>query len=293
MYGFACYMDDNRRKCLVLPKKYKQWIKEFNYPVSFVKVQTTNGQVFEVKVYELGSVFYFYNGWYTVVENLKLQSGSWLVFQYEEALESFRMFYFYDNIEFAPSNYFYYRPNGAFDKPDAMHINRLFVHHKMDNTIPNYPVLIRGPGKHKQFVRIDVIDNQLYITTGWDRIKRPLSISADHLLVFEMIDLHTFDMSIFNCSKNADLVLPPEFYVAIKEEVVEEVINISDGEDVDDATKGNETDMLPVTPNDETIPVVFRVDNHFRIRKPLAKKLGLDRKKSLKIVDAAGNVWDV
>ncbi|KAJ0825613.1 putative transcription factor B3-Domain family [Helianthus annuus] len=185
------------------------------------------------------------------------------------------MFYFYDNIEFAPSNYFYYRPNGAFDKPDAMHINRLFVHHKMDNTIPNYLVLIRGPGKHKQFVRIDVIDNQLYITTGWDRIKRPLSISADHLLVFEMIDLHTFDMSIFNCSKNADLVLPPEFYAAIKEEVVEEVINISDGEDVDDATKDNETDMLP------------------RIRKPLAKKLGLDRKRRLKIVDAAGNVWDV
>ncbi|MFS8033016.1 putative transcription factor B3-Domain family [Helianthus anomalus] len=29
------------------------------------------------------------------------------------------------------------------------------------------------------------------------------------------------------------------------------------------------------------------------IRKPPAKKLGLDRKRSLKIVDAAGNVWDV
>ncbi|MFS7933502.1 putative DNA-binding pseudobarrel domain superfamily [Helianthus anomalus] len=117
MYGFACYMDDNRRKCLVLPKKHKQSVKEFNYPVSFVKVRTTNGQVFEVQVYELGSVFYFYNGWYSVVETLKLQSRS----------------------------LFYYRPNGAFDKPDAMHINRLFVHHKMDNTIPNYPVLIRGP----------------------------------------------------------------------------------------------------------------------------------------------------
>ncbi|KAJ0648144.1 putative transcription factor B3-Domain family [Helianthus annuus] len=144
-----------------------------------------------------------------------------------------------------------------------MHIKRLFVHHKMDNTIPNYPVLIRGPGKHKMFVRMDMIDNQLYITTGWDRIKRKLSINAEHLLVFEMIDLQTFDMSIFNCSKNADLVLPLELYAAIKEEVVEEVINISDGEDVDDATKGNETDMLPITPNDETIPVVFRVDNHF------------------------------
>ncbi|KAJ0502054.1 putative transcription factor B3-Domain family [Helianthus annuus] len=51
--------------------------------------------------------------------------------------------------------------------------------------------------------------------------------------------------------------------------------------------------MLPVTTNDKTIPVVFRVDNHFRIKKALAKKLGLDRKRSLKIVDAAGNVWDV
>ncbi|KAM0038189.1 hypothetical protein Hdeb2414_s0013g00411961 [Helianthus debilis subsp. tardiflorus] len=108
-----------------------------------------------------------------------------------------------------------------------------------------------------------------------------------------MIDLRTFDMSVFNYSKNADLVLPPELYAAIKEEVVEEVISISDGEDVDDVTKGNEADMLPVTPNDETVPVVFRVDNHFRIRKPLTKKLGLDRKRSLKIVDATGNIWDV
>ncbi|KAM0038190.1 hypothetical protein Hdeb2414_s0013g00411971 [Helianthus debilis subsp. tardiflorus] len=90
--------------------------------------------------------------WYSLVETLKLQSGSWLVFQYEEALEGFRIFYFYDNIAFAPSDYFYYRPNGAFDKPDAMHINRLFVHHKMDNTIPNYLVLSRGPRKHKLFV---------------------------------------------------------------------------------------------------------------------------------------------
>ncbi|MFS8003333.1 putative DNA-binding pseudobarrel domain superfamily [Helianthus anomalus] len=143
----------------------------------------------------------------------------------------------------------------------------------MDNTIPNYPVVIRGPGKHKVSVRMDVIDNQLYITTGWDRIKKKLSLSDEHLLVFEMIDLHTFDMSILNCSKDVDLVLPPELYVAIKEEVVEELISISDGEDVDDVTKDNEAEMLPVTTNDETIPVVFRM--------------------SLKIIDADGNVWDV
>ncbi|XP_035839587.1 uncharacterized protein LOC118487142 [Helianthus annuus] len=222
MYGFACYMDDNRRKVLVLPKKYKQWVKEFNYPVGFVKVRTTNGQVFEVK-----------------------------------------------------------------------HINRLFVHHKMDNTIPNYPIVIRGPRKHKVFVRMDVIDNQLYITTGWDRIKKKLSITDEHMLVFEMIDLHTFDMSVFNYSKNADLVLPPELYAAVKEEVVEEVISISDAEDADGVTKGTEANMLAVTTNDETIPVVFRVDNHFRIKKDLAKKIGLDRNRSLKIVDGDGNVWDV
>ncbi|KAM0045178.1 putative DNA-binding pseudobarrel domain superfamily [Helianthus debilis subsp. tardiflorus] len=133
----------------------------------------------------------------------------------------------------------------------------------MDNTIPNYPVVIRGPRKHKVFVRMDVIDNQLYITTGWDRIKTKLSLSDEHLLVFEMIDLHTFDMSIFSCSKDADLVLPLELYVAIKEEVVEEVISISNGEDVDDVTKDNEAEMIPVSMNDETIPVVFHVDNHF------------------------------
>ncbi|KAM0027859.1 hypothetical protein Hdeb2414_s0019g00545171 [Helianthus debilis subsp. tardiflorus] len=110
---------------------------------------------------------------------------------------------------------------------------------------------------------MDVIDNHLYITTGWDWIKKKLSLSDEHLLVFEMIELHTFDMSVFNCSKDADLVLPPELYAAIKEEVVEEVISISDGEDVDDVTKDNEAEMLPVTTNNETILVVFRVDNHF------------------------------
>ncbi|KAF5822658.1 putative transcription factor B3-Domain family [Helianthus annuus] len=293
MYGFACYMEDNQRKCLVLPKKYKEWITDFNYPLGFVKMRTTNGQVFEVKVYELANFCYFYNGWYSVVETLKLQSGSWLVFQYEEALSSFRIFYFYDNIEFAPSDYFYYRPNGAFDKPDAMHINRLFVHHKMDNTIPNYPVVIRGPGKLKVFVRIEVFDNQLYITTGWDRIKKKLSITDEHMLVFEMIDLHNFDMFVFNCSKNADLVLPPELYAAaVKEEIEEDVISISDAEDVDEVSNRTEANMLPVARNEETIPIVFRVDNHFRIKKHLAKKIGLDRKRCLKIVDAEGNVWD-
>ncbi|MFS7930372.1 putative transcription factor B3-Domain family [Helianthus anomalus] len=219
MYGFACYMDDNKRKCLVLPQKYKQWIKDFNYPMGFVKVWTTNGQVFEVKVYQLGNSCYFYNGWYSVVETLKLQFGSWLVFQYEEALQSFRIFYFYDNIVFAPSDYFYYRPNGDFDKLDAMHINHLFIHHKMDNTIPNYPVVIRGPGKHKLFVQMDVIDNQFYITTGWDRMKKKLSITDEHLLVFKMIDLHTFDMFVFNCSKYADLVLPPDYMLVLRKKL--------------------------------------------------------------------------
>uniref|UniRef100_A0A251UXF8 Putative DNA-binding pseudobarrel domain-containing protein n=1 Tax=Helianthus annuus TaxID=4232 RepID=A0A251UXF8_HELAN len=51
--------------------------------------------------------------------------------------------------------------------------------------------------------------------------------------------------------------------------------------------------MLLVARNEETIPIVFRVDNHFCIKKHLAKKIGLDRKRCLKIVDAEGNVWDV
>ncbi|XP_035838680.1 uncharacterized protein LOC118486387 [Helianthus annuus] len=175
-----------------------------------------------------------------------------------------------------------------------MHINRLFVHHKMDNTIPNYPVVIRGPGKLKVFVRMEVFDNQLYITTGWDRIKKKLSITDEHMLVFEMIDLHNFDMFVFNCSKNADLVLPPELYAAaVKEEIEEDVISISDAEDMYEVSNRTEANMLPVARNEETIPIVFRVDNHFRIKKHLAKKIGLDRKRCLKIVDAEGNVWDV
>ncbi|MFS7918218.1 putative DNA-binding pseudobarrel domain superfamily [Helianthus anomalus] len=52
-----------------------------------------------------------------------------------------------------------------------------------------------------------------------------------------MINLHTFDMFIFNCSKNVDLVLPPELYVAVKQEDEEEVISISDTEDVDECLK--------------------------------------------------------
>ncbi|KAM0049762.1 hypothetical protein Hdeb2414_s0008g00289731 [Helianthus debilis subsp. tardiflorus] len=111
---------------------------------------------------------------------------------------------------------------------------------------------------------MDVFDNPLYITTRWDGIKKKLSITDEHMLVFEMIDLHTFDMFVFNCSKNADLVLPPELYVVVvKEEIEEDVISTSDAEDVDEVTDGTEANMLPVTRNEETIPVVFRVDNHF------------------------------
>ncbi|MFS7943970.1 putative DNA-binding pseudobarrel domain superfamily [Helianthus anomalus] len=79
-------------------------------------------------------------------------------------------------------------------------------------------------------------------------------------------------MFIFNCSKNADLGLPPELYVAVKQEDEEEVIIISDTEDVDEVINGTEANTFPVTTNDETIPVVFRC---------------------LKIVDVDGNVWDV
>ncbi|MFS7915012.1 putative transcription factor B3-Domain family [Helianthus anomalus] len=53
---------------------------------------------------------------------------------------------------------------------------------------------------------------------------------------------------------------------------------ISDTEDVDEVINGTEANTVPVTTNNEIIPVPFHVDNHF---------------KCLKIVDADGNVWDV
>ncbi|MFS7960071.1 hypothetical protein Hanom_Chr08g00698651 [Helianthus anomalus] len=48
-------------------------------------------------------------------------------------------------------------------------------------------------------------------------------------------------------------------------------------EDVDEVINGTEANTVPVTTNDESIPIAFRVDNHF----------------CLKVVDADGNVWDV
>ncbi|MFS7939472.1 putative DNA-binding pseudobarrel domain superfamily [Helianthus anomalus] len=83
IYGFLCYLGDTKRKSL------------FKYLIGNTNIRTTSGNVFKVKIYPLSnSRYYLYNGWYQLVNSLKIPSDSWLIFHYEEALESFRILYF-------------------------------------------------------------------------------------------------------------------------------------------------------------------------------------------------------
>ncbi|KAJ0892892.1 putative transcription factor B3-Domain family [Helianthus annuus] len=196
----------------------------------------------------------FYNGWFDVVSSLKLPDDSWVVCQYEEALSLFRLFHFYQDISLAPSNYFYYKPKNDFkDREDCMIVNRLFVHHSMLNICPSDPVLIRSAGNHKWVVKMEILDHNIYITTGWSRIKEEMSITDDHLLVFEMIDRKTFELSVF-------FVVPD----AVARPVFEQSV-------------------------DDEVPVTFVVDNHYM----WAQTHGLDRKMDLIIKDSDGRTWDV
>ncbi|MFS7959474.1 putative DNA-binding pseudobarrel domain superfamily [Helianthus anomalus] len=124
--------------------------------------------MFTVKIFKIGGDYFFFNGWLDMIIALKIPSKSWLLFQYEEVLDCFRMFYFYQD-----------------------HVNRFFVNHKMMNIVPTYPVVIRSAPTRKWFVRMEEKECELYITTGWNRIKQEMSITDKHLVVFEMVDLQT------------------------------------------------------------------------------------------------------
>ncbi|KAJ0560052.1 putative transcription factor B3-Domain family [Helianthus annuus] len=235
----------------------------------------------------LAGDYFLYNGWLDVVTSLKLPDNSWVVFQYEETLSSFRLFYFYQDISLVPSKYFYSKPgNDVKDRDDCMYLNRLFVPYSMLNTCPSDPVVVRSAGNRKWVVRMDVLVHELYITTGWSRIKKEMSITDDHLLVFEMVDFKTFDLTVFSC-KLALLTFPPELSVT-KKEPTDDLIEVSD-------------DELPnpvVAPaieqsDDDEVPVTFVVDNHFRLKKKWAQTHSLDRKMDLTIKDSAGQTWDV
>ncbi|MFS7994304.1 putative transcription factor B3-Domain family [Helianthus anomalus] len=138
-----------------------------------------------------------------------------------------------------------------------MHVNRFFVHHKMMNTVPAYAVVIRSSTNCKWFVQMEEIDFELYVSTDWNRIKQEMSITDNHLVVLEMVDIQNFEISVFSCDP-ALLSFPVNCH--------------------------NEAEGVPVT---------FRVDNHYRLPKKWAKEHGLDRKVALKIVDTVGRVWDI
>ncbi|KAF5776995.1 putative DNA-binding pseudobarrel domain superfamily [Helianthus annuus] len=121
VYGFVARIWKNDKKSLKLPAGYRDWIKTFAYPEKNAVIRTLDGWVFEVKVMNLAGDYFFHNGWLDVVTSLKLTDNSWVVFLYEEALSSFRLFYFYQDISLAPSNYFYYKPgNDVKDRDDCM-----------------------------------------------------------------------------------------------------------------------------------------------------------------------------
>ncbi|KAJ0445402.1 putative transcription factor B3-Domain family [Helianthus annuus] len=159
---------------------------------------------------------------------------------------------------------------------DTVSINRSFVHHKMLNTIPSYPVVIKGSENQNWSVGIEDINNELYIITEWKEIKNYLSLTADHLIVFEMIDLQTFHITVFNCA-TCDLVLPPEVCAVVKQKVIKEIVLSSDSEAVQDVVDVNDSGMVVENEDNQIVPLSFRVDGHFM---------------GLKIVDVAGDVWN-
>ncbi|MFS7976303.1 putative transcription factor B3-Domain family [Helianthus anomalus] len=277
VYGFAARVWKNGKKSLKLLADYGDRIKKFDYPEKNAVIRTLDGRVFEVEIFKLAGDYFLYNGWLDVVTSLKLPDDSWIVFQYEESLSSFRLYYFYQGISLAPSKYFYYKPKNNFkDRDDCM----------MLNTCPTDHVLVRSAGNLKWVVRMEILDHEIYITTGWSRIKKDMSITDDHLLVFEMVDSKTFDLSVFNC-KPALLTFAPELSVT-KKESTDDLIEVSN-------------DELPnpvVAPaieqsDDEEVLVNFVVGNHFRLKKKWAKTHGLDRKMDLIIKDSFGQTWDV
>ncbi|KAJ0624216.1 putative transcription factor B3-Domain family [Helianthus annuus] len=151
----------------------------------------------------------------------------------------------------------------------------------MLNTCPSDPVLVRSAGNRKWVVWMEIIDHEIYITKGWSRIKEEMSITDDHLLVFEMLDKHTFDLSVFSC-KPAILTYPPELCV-MKKEPCDEVFEVSDDEVPNAvAAAGGQQSV------DDEVPVTFVVDNHYRVKKKWAQIHGLDRKMDLTIKDSAG-----
>ncbi|MFS8009102.1 putative transcription factor B3-Domain family [Helianthus anomalus] len=250
VYGFAGQVWNNEKKSMKLPGKYGEWIKTINYSEKNAVIRTLDGRIFKVNV----------------------------VFQYEEALSYFRVFYFYQDISLVLSDYFYYKSRTVKDRDICMHVNKCFVHHKMMNVVPSYPVVIWSSRNRKWFVRMDVIDNELYITTGWNQIKKEMSITDDHLVVFEILDLNTFEISVISC-KPALLCYPPELCV-IKQEPTYDLIEVSDDEGA------NPIAEVDVEHNqDDVVPVTFRVDNRY--------DHGLDRKVGLTIKDNFGGLWEV
>ncbi|KAJ0742673.1 putative transcription factor B3-Domain family [Helianthus annuus] len=156
----------------------------------------------------------------------------------------------------------------------------------MLNTCPSDPVVVRSAGNRKWVVWMDVLDHELYITIGWSRIKKEMSITDDHLLVSEMVDFNTFDLNVFSC-KPALLTFPPELGV-INNEPTDELIEVSD----DEVPNPVAAPVFEQSVDDE-VQVTFVVDNHYRLKKKWAQIHGLDRKMDLTIKDSAGRTWEV
>ncbi|KAF5810724.1 putative DNA-binding pseudobarrel domain superfamily [Helianthus annuus] len=121
VYRFAARVWKNDKKSLKLPAGYGDCVKTFAYPKKDAVICTLDGRIFQVKVMNLAGDYFLYNGWLDVVTSLKLPDNSWVVFQYEKALSSFRLFHFYQDISLAPPNYFYYKPgNDIKDRDDCV-----------------------------------------------------------------------------------------------------------------------------------------------------------------------------
>lgn len=140
----------------------------------------------------------------------------------------------------------------------------MILHGKFNKLLPVEPVVIKSFPDHEFLCMINVEDGHVYFTKGWSYIRKHLSLTRKHLIVFEMINDVTFHMSLF--LKN-QLTPPPDMWVYdVKKEYDEDV---NDDEDIIIISDDNSQEEDLATPmdvdaeEDVGVPVVFIVDNHF------------------------------
>ncbi|MFS7960829.1 putative DNA-binding pseudobarrel domain superfamily [Helianthus anomalus] len=78
----------------ILPRNYHNWVADYKLvPDGMVRIITMDGKVFTIKIGRAGSLYFFHDGWFNMIQSLTLPKDSLLLFQSEGSL-TFRLIYF-------------------------------------------------------------------------------------------------------------------------------------------------------------------------------------------------------